>query len=68
VLDYGAGGGLGEGLASEAAWAGGIAVDGFFEERFFVAEGGVEAGAVDAHGGGEIGEGSALVALAPEDL
>ena len=45
-----------------------VAIERFAEQRFLVAEGGVEARAVDAHGPGQIGERRALVAFAPEDL
>ena len=45
-----------------------VALEGFFEERFLVAESGVEGGAVDAHGAGEVGERGSFVTLAPEDL
>jgi hypothetical protein len=43
-----------------------VAVECLAEEGFLVAEGGVEAGHVDAHGVGEGGEGGALVTVAPK--
>jgi len=51
-----AGGGLAERAAHVAARAGAVAGHGLAEERGLVSEGGVEAGAVDAHGRGELGE------------
>ncbi len=62
------GGGLSQGVVNVGGGAGGVALEDFTEKGFFVAEGGVEGGAVDAHGGGEVGQGSAFVALAPEDV
>ena len=64
----GTGSGLGEGRVDIRGGAGVVAVKDFFEEGLLVAEGGVEGGAVDAHGAGEVGEGGALVAFAPEDV
>jgi Domain of unknown function (DUF5069) len=62
-----AGGGPGQCVAKVSNGAGGIAIERFTEEILFIAEGGVEAGSINAHGGGEIGEGSALVTFFPED-
>jgi hypothetical protein len=44
----------------------GIAVERLAEEALFVAECGIEARRIDAHGRGEVGDARALVALAPE--
>ena len=52
--------------ADVAAGAGAVACDRLAKEAGLVAERGVKAGAVDAHGGGERGERSAFVALLPE--
>ena len=60
-------GGLGEGALDMGAGAVGVAVESLEEERLLVAEGGVEAGAVNAHRLGEVGERGAFVAFFPED-
>jgi len=67
-LGDGAGGELIQGVLDVGGVAVDIELERFFEEGFLVAEGGVEGGAVDAHGFGEVGEGSAFIALGPEDL
>lgn len=67
VFDDGAGGWLEESAAGVRRGALGVAVHCLAEEGFLVSEGGVEAGAVDAHGLGEVVERCAFVSAAPED-
>src|SRR5437868_6264251 len=67
-LGDGAGRRLGQGLAEVGRRTLGVAVEHPAEEGLLVAEGGVEAGAVDAHGPGQLGQRRALVTLAPEHL
>jgi len=64
----GAGSGLGEGVMDVGGGAGGIALEDLAEELTLIAEGGVEGGAVDTHGLGQVEERSPFVALAPEDV
>jgi hypothetical protein len=49
-------------------WPGDISLDRLVEKGFFVAESGVHAGAVDAHGLLEVGQRCPIVTLAPKDL
>src|SRR5579863_3490089 len=50
VLDHGAGGRLPQGFVDVRRWAFGVVSNSLFEKLFLVAEAGVDAGAVDAHG------------------
>src|SRR5713101_4581351 len=67
-LDDGARGRLLESLADVGCRPIVVAIERLAEQRFLVAERGIEARAVDAHGPGQIRERRALVTFAPEDL
>lgn len=59
--------GLAESAANVAAGTGAVTRHGFAEESGLVSEGGVEARAVYAHGGGQRGKRRAFIPLPPED-
>src|SRR5664279_4090305 len=58
----------GERLPDEAGPGLRVTIQRLAEQGFLIAEGGIKARRVDAHGGGEVANARALVALAPEHL
>jgi hypothetical protein len=67
-LDYASRGRLTESLRYESRDCAAVTIQNFTEERFFISESGVKAGALDMHRPREIGKGSAFVPFFPEDV
>ena len=67
-LDYASRGRFTESLRYESRDCAAVTIQNFTEERFFVSESGVKAGALDMHRPRETGKGSAFVPFFPEDV